>query len=165
MASTDNSSDDDEDRTERTVVSSKRVHLGKYIRREIKSDWKRLAYQLKLLMLLDEATEREVQRFGLAKAIDSAFSSEDSVFDTDEGLSGLDRQRVRSRLLQMREDSGGRRSLKLIKRRVRGEMCRLAEKVQLLRSLDAGLDSELVRLNIIGVLDNIVEWHASGRSR
>jgi hypothetical protein len=53
-----------------------------------------------------------------------------------------------------------RRALKLMRRQLRGDICRLVEKAQLLRVLDPQFDAEMERLGWTQALDMIARWHA-----
>jgi len=128
--------------------SSDRV--AKYLRREVRAELRRIAFQLEFIRRLDpRGIEPELDRFRLTEVLDL-------MFPRVERLTHL------SAAAAVHRSSGARRSMKLLKRRLRGDLCRTAEKAQLIRAIDPGFEEEVHQMRLAEALDVIADWHARG---
>jgi len=126
------------------------VHIAKYLRREVRSEFKRIAFQLEFLRRVDpRGMIPELDRFRLTEVLDTTFAAALNSDDTGSAAALL-------------KSYGARRSMKLMKRRLREDLCRVVEKAQLLRALDPGFDDEVHRMELADALDTIASWHERG---
>lgn len=147
-----------ENRQENQVIPAAR--LGKYLRREVRSEFKRLAFQIKLLCLFEPAYEAELARFHALEPLNRFFETEYKP-DFNSADSLLDASQLSARL-KLGSGRRVRRPLKLMRRQLRKDLCRLVEKAQLLRALDPAFETEVRQLGWARPLDTIARWHASG---
>jgi hypothetical protein len=126
------------------------VHIAKYLRREVRAEFTRIAYELEFMRRVDpRGIAPELDRFRLAAVLDTTFA-----VDPDE-----DYTRDAAALLK---SYSARRSMKLMKRRLRQDLCRVVEKAQLLRALDSAFDDEMRQSKLADALDTIASWHEKG---
>ena len=132
----------------------------------MRAEYKRLAFQLKLMFLSDPAFEREMNRFHIVEPLNRFFETEYGL-RTDLPGSASSLFNLGQSTSQVRPIPGkaARRSLKLMRQQLRNDMCRLVEKVQLLRALDPAFESEIHYLGWTRALDTIARWHTSGQSQ
>lgn len=141
------------------------LHTGKYLRREVRAEFKRIAYQIRFLLLFDfdASGAHELERFHVLQPLSRYFETryllpEDS-FKSDRLNLDLDKL---LRVAKPVSSRAARRSLKLMRRQLKPEICKLVEKVQLLRIIDQAFDEEVNKLGWTRALDTIAKWHALG---
>lgn len=141
------------------------VRLGKYLRREVRTEFRRIAFQIRFLLLIDPSAAHELERFYVLEPLSRFFKNEYALDDSPEALSGVVDMARLMRVARPVTEKTVRRSLKLMRRQLRSDICSLVEKVQLLRVLEPAFEAELTRLGWIRGLDTVARWHALGAGR
>lgn len=139
--------------------------IGKYLRREVRGEAKRLAFQAKLIGVIDPAFRRELVRFHVMEPLNHLLGFED-VSGPGE-VNQVAEAQILENLKAAQRVAGiaARRSLKLMRRDMREHVCRFVEKAQLLRVLDPRFEEEVRLLGFRRALDTIARWHALGAAR
>jgi hypothetical protein len=139
------------------------AHLAKYLRRQVRSEFKRIAFQIEFMLLFDPRSERELERFHVLEPLNHFFESEYGSSTALPGSNGnlIDFDQVMA-VAKPIPTKAARRSLKLMRRQLITDLCRLVEKAQLLRVLDPTFEIEVTRLGWTRALDTIARWHAMG---
>lgn len=146
------------------ILIGHNVRLGKYLRREVRSEFKRVIYQIKLLLIFDPSSVKDLERFHVLGSINKLLESNDAIYQKDDevGTLSISSKRKIQEISKPVQSKSARRSLKLMRRQLKSDICRLVEKAQLLRALDPGFEAEIEHLGLTYSLDLIARWHAFG---